>query len=675
LGTIVVFLIVLVYSFLLVRVVVDTEFPFNEFVPLMIFVTMMGFSFYMGISLFAEEKNQAAFEYLLSLNFTRAGLLRNKLLPRIAALAAFFVLYAVLSQVMGHFTVPGGWLIFTTVYVSLFLASASMSLMHRNHITTMVYALAIFMIVYAGFAFFMLQIRELDVWGPTGVKIIAVCIFFMALIAFTGFCFHFRRMDLGNMNRLFRWSVLGGLKYIGLSLLVLTVLWIVINRFDAADPAPDWTIPAQSEPRADNGNGFFRLWTLSENPDLDVERDQQIILKYRRLFDPQFRDDQFTEHWDYWAQKKTYSRYIKRRTNILRGHTKLLIAWTPNDWLEDIIHGREAIFRLRDESAVYLERYSKIIACERFEDLTLPRFDSPLPNLLAWIHVSELYNWLAVLEAREGGWDKAAKDLLRHADFLKRAVGGSRVLLVNLVAKSILRNTLVSLAQVMNLEDCPQTVARSILKGVPAVTIAEMGSETVLKADYLSMSDYIENRHFLYRRNLLGEVLSALFLQENRTKTYFHQVYADAIKLEKTPPHQWTDTPADLAEKYPSLRKGPLWWVQNPAGKLVADRTAIANLVSLIHKSYHTVVLTDLLRISAELHLRYDGSEPAGNLLETLPAFQRLDPFSGSHYRWNADREALFSFGPDLDNDGGEKEYYPDLDGDYRLPVKLHRKR
>ena len=64
LGTIVVFLIILVYSFLLVRVVVDGEFPFNEFVPLMIFVTMMGLSFYMGISLFAEEKNQGARRFL-----------------------------------------------------------------------------------------------------------------------------------------------------------------------------------------------------------------------------------------------------------------------------------------------------------------------------------------------------------------------------------------------------------------------------------------------------------------------------------------------------------------------------------------------------------------------------------------------------------------------------------
>jgi len=673
-GTVFVFFIVVAYAFLLVRLVVDAEFPFSEFLPLMVFITMLGFSFYLGISLFAEEKNQRAFEYLLSLRFTRTRLLWNKLLPRFVALSAAAVLYHILSLFLRPFPVPGGWIVFLAVYMSLFLAAVSMSLVHRSHITTMVYALALFMITYAIFALFTMQFQELDLWGHAEVKFVAVCLFLVAATAFIGFCLHFRRMDLGNMTRLFLRSVGSAARYLGLPLLVLLIAWIVLNRFDARDPAPGWTMTPSGSPQADQDNGFWHLWTLSERPDLDVESDQQVILKYRRLLDPRFDLDRYVEHYEYWTNKATYRDYAKKRNTILKGHADLLSPWDIRPYRSTAITtAREAILRLRRESAVYLDRYDRMLGCDRFEDLTAPRFKSPLPNLLAWMHIAKLYNWLAILAAADGRWEEAEAKLLAHSECLRKAVTHSRLLLVHLVAKGILADTLNTLAVVMNLEGCPERFFRAILGRIPEANIAALGSETAFKADYLAFADYIEKRHFSLSDHWLGRLLGALFLQENRTKGYLHRPYADAIALEKIPPHRWKTNAADWGKRYGRSRQGLLWWIQNPVGKSVADTAAITNLRSVVHKSYNLIAIVDLLRISAEFRLRDDGTTPVETLLEDLTAYRRKDPYSGRSYGWNGERGVLYSHGPDLDDDRGLRSYLPDRDGDLILPVRLQR--
>ncbi|MCK4944157.1 MAG: ABC transporter permease subunit, partial [Candidatus Aminicenantes bacterium] len=147
-GTILVFMITLIYSFLIIRLVVDKTFPIGEFIPLLIYITIMGIAFYLGISLFAEEKNERTFEYLFSLRYSRWKIMVYKIMPRIGAVLFFLGLYALLSLIMKPFPIPAGW--FTTIflYLSLFFSSAAMSLLHRNHITNIVYALAIYMFIY-----------------------------------------------------------------------------------------------------------------------------------------------------------------------------------------------------------------------------------------------------------------------------------------------------------------------------------------------------------------------------------------------------------------------------------------------------------------------------------------------------------------------------------------------
>jgi len=283
------------------------------------------------------------------------------------------------------------------------------------------------------------------------------------------------------------------------------------------------------------------------------------------------------------------------------------------------------------------------------------------------------YPDLASLAAADGRWEEAEAKLLAHSECLRKAVTHSRLLLVHLVAKGILADTLNTLAVVMNLEGCPERFFRAILGRIPEANIAALGSETAFKADYLAFADYIEKRHFSLSDHWLGRLLGALFLQENRTKGYLHRPYADAIALEKIPPHRWKTNAADWGKRYGRSRQGLLWWIQNPVGKSVADTAAITNLRSVVHKSYNLIAIVDLLRISAEFRLRDDGTTPVETLLEDLTAYRRKDPYSGRSYGWNGERGVLYSHGPDLDDDRGLRSYLPDRDGDLILPVRLQR--
>ena len=72
-----------------------------------------------------------------------------------------------------------------------------------------------------------------------------------------------------------------------LILLALLVIWIVVNQFDAKLNPNLFTIKDIPGASFDNSNGFYILWALGEPPDVDIMSDE-VIEKYRKLFDPQY---------------------------------------------------------------------------------------------------------------------------------------------------------------------------------------------------------------------------------------------------------------------------------------------------------------------------------------------------------------------------------------------------
>ena len=79
--------------------------------------------------------------------------------------------------------------------------------------------------------------------------------------------------------------------------------------------------------------------------------------------------------------------------------------------------------------------------------------------------------------------------------------------------------------------------------------------------------------------------------------------------------------------------------------------------------------------ISAELHLHYDPDKPVQEILNSLESYKVLDPCSGKPYKWNDEKQLLYSIGIDREDNGGITNPYPGSVGvDFALPVILYLK-
>ncbi len=676
-GTILVFMITLIYSFLIIRLIVDKTFPIGEFIPLLIYITMMGIAFYLGISLFAEEKNERTFEYLFSLRYSRWKIMIYKIMPRIGAVLFFLGLYALLSLIMKPFPIPAGWLTTIFLYLSLFFSSAAMSLIHKNHITNIVYALAIYMFIYGIFVFTIIQLKGLAIMVGSGfITILAANIFVLSLLIFLAFMLDFRKADLSNMTTiLFKKSGVSFSKFILLPLAALFILWIFLNRFDAGQNPDEFKL--EDIPIADfnKNNGFYRLWTLIMPHQTDIES-PEVIKKYQRLFDPGFDNDKFLKEWDHTSYRTMFRSYNKKWRKILKTDSHWIDeprnAEEYRTWNQQILAKHNTIEKLKSEFSILLERYQKLINSEIFSDFTLPRYDSPIPNLLAWLRISKLFNIISMQMALEGDWENGISRVIDHINFFKKAIKGSRVLITNLIAKSNFRHSLQVLSSLLNHPQCPQTTYKSVLDRLTPIRYEEFGSAASFKIEYLTAVDYIDRIINSKDTGVLKKIGLTLFLQPNRTKYYIFTPYSEIINMEKQPPYQWSQGIEELKQKYTKKKRNWFWWVQNPGGKIIVEESIVsANMFSLMSKSFHLKTLYDMCRILAELRLYYQPGTPVRQILKGLESYKTVDPCSGKPYIWNNEKQILYSLGVDRDDDGGTYSYNTYYDTDYILPVIL----
>jgi len=81
-----------------------------------------------------------------------------------------------------------------------------------------------------------------------------------------------------------------------------------------------------------------------------------------------------------------------------------------------------------------------------------------------------------------------------------------------------------------------------------------------------------------------------------------------------------------------------------------------------------------LTRISVELHLEYDPNKPVMETLMGLESYKIQDPCSGKPYTWDEQKQRLYGFGTDKDDDNGKMDYRYPLDSDFAIPVILYIK-
>lgn len=453
-------------------------------------------------------------------------------------------------------------------------------------------------------------------------------------------------------------------------------LYVGYNQLDAASARMDIDgVDSSSEqalinslfptPSFDASNGYYRLFSLTEAVDVDVES-SEVILKYRRLHDPQYDNDKYIEQWNKDKEKvkfrmddsESYHMFKEKRKDIL---AKSKDNWDnfdkdPTvDWCGKVVANRQYVEELKELLKVHYARYEKLVKCELFEDFTQIRKITPLPNLLAWLHLSKLYVNVNMLEAKDGHWDSAVSNLLAQVRLNKKAVKNGRTLILNLVAKANMRMALRGILSLMNQPECPDHVYDTVIAGLPPLKYMEYGSRNpILIEGYMSTQ----------------AVKGGIFLQENRTRQYYYDYFVRLVKCEELPPYQWESHPTD-----DDVNSGWFWWVRNPAGKKKYQKAIKSklfnNMFTVVYKSNWLRSDYMITRIAAEVHKesRANPKLDVAQVLDRLPIYKEwIDPCSGKPFTWDPKRQLLYSFGTDRDDDGGKVDM-ASLDSDFALAI------
>lgn len=440
-----------------------------------------------------------------------------------------------------------------------------------------------------------------------------------------------------------------------LALIALVAGYVVFNQVDARPYQSKLGAPPALAPEVfEKANGYYRLWTLIEPNDVDIETDAA-LLPYRRLFDPAFDNDRYIKEFEQKKYKKKYKypEELKKAFSAMKFDV---------DWLSALSQYQEQLTKAREEYGFMLARYEKMINCENFSDFTLIRYDSPIPNLLAWLHMAKLSIALDIMAAQNGNAPEAAAHLLRHLSFAKRVIPNCRTLITNLIAKAVARMSIWALNGIMNQKDCPPDVFQTILESTSMLAYGEFGSRFPFTCETYWVSELD-----LSAMNWLSAIGHKLFFQKNRTRNIRIAYMESIIGCEETPPHLWSEDIQGL----PKQAQGAFWWLQNPLGKKDLDDFPAANFIVVIYKSWALKTMHDMLHIAADLHRSFDPARSIQSQLNDLPSYRELlDPCSGKPYVWNEAKQMLYSIGIDRrDNQGDTKDYQSWLDADYALPV------
>lgn len=651
---------VVIFSFFMARHILGIKLEFSDILLPITWAAIVLFSFYLGSTVFSRERNGKVFEYFFSLPVVRWKALFYKVFPRFLGFLFFFLLHIVLNWIIYQNQYPAmkpG--IFFLLLLSIFLFSVSKSLMYKKGHTILIAN------IFDSFLIFII------IWMLTGLlQFIDAQIVFgyftlifgmISFALFIGFVIRFKSFDMSNMFRLSGKNVF----QVMLPVAVFFFLFFVVNQVDTSKPADMFTQEDLTPVTFDKSNGFYRLWTLGEPEDIDVES-EAVINKYRKLFDPGFDNERFLKRFD----SRAYFRETSKTTEKIRVDIEAKTGIRRDIW-KYLSSPEVNIEKLRQDHSILLERYQELIDTPIVEDFS-PAFQwIPIFNHIAWLRIARLYVAVNALDAINGQWQQAVANLLAHTAFIRKTVNGSRVLLANLLGKGVASSSLQMLVALMNRNDCPRKVYNQILQGLPPLKPGDFKTKNSLIYESLVFNQYLEKGIYEEIReqgDFFDHLAHKLFTQKNRTFKYHLQHTKKIIDYESTPPFQWESNLPKARKNKPAF-----WWFINPGGKMIASQWCVHTQLFLL-KTYKTRTFYDMTRICAELHLKDDPTKPVEEVLKQLNTYNKtIDPCSGNPYIWNPQKQVLYSIGTDRDDDNGKYDTST-LDTDFALPVRLKRR-
>ncbi len=115
---------------ILFRIIPDLSYP-QLFFPACQFLLFF-WAFFLGASFLASERHQGGMTYLLTLPLSRLRLFQIKLLPRLTAVLAFFLLFYIIQLTWGEDLIALPLFAFAVIYFALFFVSLSLSASSEN---------------------------------------------------------------------------------------------------------------------------------------------------------------------------------------------------------------------------------------------------------------------------------------------------------------------------------------------------------------------------------------------------------------------------------------------------------------------------------------------------------------------------------------------------------------
>jgi hypothetical protein len=404
--------------------------------------------------------------------------------------------------------------------------------------------------------------------------------------------------------------------------------------------------PASFEP----GNGFYLFLALPEPPGVDIHS-SQVIDKYRAIYDPGFKKKIS-------PNQTAPNRVFLPGTRDHRGsYAKILKIMERDHFFGGLYSGeRKKILSFKKELSFLLERYWRMINVEIFEDFTGPDFDLVSFPYEPYMCASGLFLAVNVCDALEGKCETAVENILKQMVFLKKFLKTARHNHYD-ISMYILTSVILDLGRLIDRESCPPSLFSRVLKEMPPLSNLDFLSGNALISFYLFFANYLDNQPFW-----------KIYLQKERAKQYYVDYCRALTAYERECPYQRKSSWSDVFRKIRSQRKKILFFgVDSLLENFHITRIEFPHF---FQSTYRTRVLYDLVRLSAELRLKYDPGKTIAENLESLDSYKRID----EPYKYSRERKVLYSFGRDCKDNNGAVSFNATKPSDIAVPCRIHHK-
>jgi hypothetical protein len=453
------------------------------------------------------------------------------------------------------------------------------------------------------------------------------------------------------------------IKY-GILMFVLIMLYFGYLLYQGGPVKGEFTekdlTPASLEP----DNGFYIFLAFLELPEVNIYS-PEVIARYRETFNSPRSQNPREQIKEAIKKGEDNLKKIEKYDKLLKQLWKLSNPFKHpqqnKDPLAYFLSVKKDVEKIKEGCSFLLKRYQALMDAKKIEDFSHPDiYFSSGEHHIIFIQVQRLFHVVNIIDAAEGKWESAVGNILKEISFYHRflkTARSERGYGNYYFAWIVLRKTYELLPRLLNYKSCPENVyARTlaVLQAIPNRTFTHRNAV---------ISSYISNTAILNQQESWK-----IYIPRNRIKQYYLNAYKRLLELGDQPPYQRRETVKDTIRQMMSKKKIPF--------DILDDWNPLKMIERMIQVPYQTRAVNDLTCISAELYLKYDPRLTLGKNLEKLDTFKAIDPFSGTPYRCNLEKQVLYSIGPNCSDDGGMPfdPYKSSLFDDIVIPIILPEK-